>query len=151
MNWKAKLKSLVTTEKPNTDTVISADNAVNIIADFVNLVENIQAQYNFNYEQVGRADEETQDLLHWVELINMDAIKGWKFIKDVKKVRVDRRYYKDQNIILEYVVNYIKTNNSSINNLKYALETIKTRQETLSNRVYQPRVRTDLDFNNKAV
>jgi hypothetical protein len=149
VDWKTKLRSLIDPKKPAAEsepepTQLTASQVINIVSDFVYLAENIQAQYDFNYQQVGNTDQETSELLHEIEIISLDACYGWKILRDVKKVRQDRRYYKDQNAVIGYMANYINQDSPLTRELRNLLAQMNGKIEYQANRVYHPKIRQDL-------
>src|SRR5690242_8603446 len=87
-------------QQPATESMITACSAIDTLTDFAYLISNVKGQCDFNAEQVRRCENETQDLLHEIELTSFSAAKGYNMVRELKKVRQDRRYYKDQNEVL---------------------------------------------------
>lgn len=129
--------------QPATESMITAAGSVDTLTDFAFLVSNVRGQYNFNEEQIRHCEAETQDILHEIELTAFNASKGYNLVRELKKVRQDRRYYMDQNELLKYIVQYLdKTWPLDIGKL---IECITGRQKAQAERQYTPRVRQPME------
>ncbi len=145
-NFKEKLMAvkdvlLGSGAEPAQESMITATGAIDTLQDFAYLIGNVKGQYNFNAEQIARCDAETQDLLHEIELTSFSAAKGYMLVKELKKVREDRRYYKDQNEILEYLVAFLEKYPFLSNTTDGLIQSMTGRIKALAEREYKPRVR----------
>jgi hypothetical protein len=96
-----------------------------------------------NQEELRKIDDEIQDVLHMIEFGNFNASDGFKFAKDLQRLRNDRRKIKDDLELLKPIEEFIafvkpteKNINSTIGELRKVMNVHKTR-------VYKMRVRTD--------
>ena len=101
-------------------------------------------RYEFLTEQLKRVDDETQDLLHVLELGKLDAIKTGEVAKRLKEVRKERRRIKDDLEVMEEVVGFTKgrVNKNTISKLIGDVRKIEERKKT---RKYRMRVCKDLE------
>lgn len=95
-------------------------------------------------EQLKTVDDETQDLLHVLELGKLDAIKTGEVAKRLKKVQKERRQIKDDLEVMEEVVGFAKgrVNENTISKLIGDVRKIEKRKKT---RKYRMRVCKDLE------
>lgn len=108
------------------------------------IITEIPKMFEFNSQGINICEKETQDLLHLIELTSFDACKGYKLSKDIQDVRIRRRELKDQNEVLEPLVELtrrMKTFENEINKCIGEIRRIKKRHEMRS---YKMRVREDL-------
>ncbi|MEK5065920.1 hypothetical protein [Cytobacillus sp. FSL R5-0596] len=95
-------------------------------------------------EELKKVDSEIQDILHVIELTNFDACKGYKWAKELQKLRKERRRLKDEIESLEPIkelLSYQKPSEKNINKILGDVRKIETRHK---NRGYSMRVRHDL-------
>ena len=97
-----------------------------------------QYRVNLNH-MLSEVDKEICDIMHYIEFYNLDAAKGYKMYKMLKDCRLRRRKIKDE---YEKVGAAITTlaNEDLIEKMKTALKQMKG----LDNRVYTPRILTEL-------
>lgn len=95
-------------------------------------------------EELKKVDSEIQDILHVIELTSFDACKGFKWAKELQKLRKERRRLKDEIESLEPIkelISYQKPSEKNINKVLGDVRKIETRHK---NRGYSMRVRHDL-------
>lgn len=97
--------------------------------------------YEIKLNELKKADEERQDLLHVLELGNLDAIKMSKVMRDLKQVSIKRRQIKNNLEILDVIKRfaYRRIKDKEINELIDRVDHITNRE-----RKYTMRVREDL-------
>ena len=125
-----------------------AEQYVNTLID---ILSDIKQTYEFNYENVNDLDKETQDLEHEIELSNFDSKKGYKLVKEFKRVRQERRKLCDENLTLKFLYDYFAKYPNMVTDLQKSRGEIKRKTEELSNRFYTPKIRTDLTIPTKPV
>lgn len=125
---------------------------IQVLDNFKTLIGNTpKIESQLKLEEV-RLNNEQQDLLHEIELSNLNAVELTQIAKRLRKLRKDRRLVKDK---LEYVRTLRmftdKYNNNlktyvDITNVKKQLEILEKEQST---RIYKPRVLKDLKVSEK--
>jgi hypothetical protein len=114
--------------------------------------------YEQNFEIVNRCDKETQDLLHEIELSENQSTAGaYRLYKALRDVRRERRRAKEENELLQPLVDALKQQETFRLKLYKVHDRIKELARQQSERTYTPRVREDLtigqeqDTDDKAV
>ena len=97
-------------------------------------------------EELSNYDKRTTDLLHYIENNNLNAPQSCKVIKEIKKIRLERRKIKkDMELSKVYKDNINKlVNKDSRNMLTAKLHKTEKQLET----EYQNRIYTQEDINN---
>lgn len=92
--------------------------------------------------QVRRQDQLTQDLLHKLELENLNAVEISAVAKQLKECRKIRRSHKDKVEELQPIVDFMSSakNQSSIESLERLMHEIKKTEAAHKNRTYKNRV-----------
>lgn len=106
---------------------------------------NAPRRYEHLEKELKKLDMETQDLLHLMELKDLDLYKGFTTYKDLQRVRQERRKVKDEMELLEPVLELnkyaSKPTEKIINKHLGEVRKVVLRQQ---NRTYNMRVRDDL-------
>lgn len=79
--------------------------AYKYVVELKQLFNNISAEYDRLYLEIGKCDLAQQDLLHKIENSTFNAAQGYKLAKELKEVREKRRGYKNDFTIIEEVKN----------------------------------------------
>lgn len=108
-----------------------------------NIIVNYPKQYRLLKEQLTTIEKERQDLLHVLELGNLNAVEQSKIARELKEVSLKRRLVKDDIEVLEGIYDFT---NGSINKNTIGDVIGKTRGiiKRRKNRKYNLRVRKDL-------
>jgi hypothetical protein len=116
------------------------------IKDFISLVEKAEKDYNYYYEQVGIQDKLSQDILHKLELEDLEDDELNETAVMLQTNRKDRRYYKDRIEELKPLYDFYMDNKEAINKLKNTLGATRKAEGYHAHRTYKPRVlKTDKD------
>lgn len=118
-----------------------------------NFFEGIEKEHSELIEELTNKELEQQDLLHELELNNLDAVEITKVAIRLKKVRKERRVIKNDIERVKIIKNFTdKYNNrfitNEINILIKELKKLKKRQE---NRKYEPRILKDIKIQNEKI
>ena len=97
-----------------------------------------QYRINLNY-MLSEVDKEICDIMHYIEFYNLDAARGYKTYKMLKDCRLRRRKIKDEYEKATAAIQ-VFANDDLIEKMKTALKQMKG----LDNRLYKPRVLTEL-------
>lgn len=78
------------------------------LKEFVKFLRDVKARYEFASEEAVRCEQETQDILHYVELGgDLNAMKGFKAYKTLADARRRRRICKNEMETLEPIYRYL--------------------------------------------
>lgn len=116
-----------------------------IIITIRDAIRDIPKRYSDNLEQINKLEKEENDLLHYIELVNLNAVEGFKAYKELQKVRKERRVYKDENELLKHVQPVLSNMKGHLRLLDNAIGNVRQTEKHLENRIYRVRVRKDLD------
>lgn len=113
------------------------------ISNFLNMVQDAETDYEWNYEEVHRLDEETQDLLHTLELENPCYKETAKIGTKLKRCRQLRRESKDTTLILQPLIDFIDSDKGrqAINLMKEMLGKTRKAEDMMTRRVYRFRTK----------
>lgn len=109
-----------------------------------NIFIDLPKQFDLVHDEYKKADQETQDLLHALELGNLNAIEMTKVAKELKEVRKRRRHLKDELEVLREVRNFATNGKLKEYHIDMAIGKVRTIYEKRERRTYKMRVRSDL-------
>lgn len=136
LNFHLKKKKKEVTEMRSVEELVNSLHCI-----FTDLPKHYEA----NKREISDLEGEQQDLLHIIELTNFDACKGFKYSKELQRVRKRRRELKDENELLENLYKFANDNTK----LRNSVNTVKHKyKETLNvhaNRSYRFRTREDVN------
>ena len=92
-----------------------------IITAFLNLIIQSENEYQFALELQRTEEKKTQDVLHMLELDNLNYKERAKLATQLKNIRQKRRRYKDEVEELECIVQFKKENKNLVNMLTQLL------------------------------
>lgn len=127
---------------------MSGSKAITYAETLVKLIKDIKTTYEYNESLIEQYEKETQDLLHEIELGNFAYKRGNYLAKEIRNVRQKRRKALDENASMKYLYEYFD-GKTIANDLQRALGNIRKEESRLENRVYYPRVRSDLTIATK--
>lgn len=109
------------------------------IKQVVTILSNIEEYQETLSSELSKYDCMTSDLLHYIEDEKLDAIKMCKIVKEIKKIRIDRRKIK-RDMELTRVFENNKAKLSNKDNMQFLMsEIIKTNKKMgckYHNRIY---------------
>lgn len=106
--------------------------------------QEIDARLKKLNEIIMRTSDETQDLLHMIELDRFDAARGYELTRQLQNVRKRRRQAKDEKRILEKIRKTMN-NNCKFDSHVYSLRReLRDLNKEIVERTYHPRIRTDM-------
>ncbi|MBR3163561.1 MAG: hypothetical protein IKF17_05640 [Clostridia bacterium] len=116
------------------------------LIEMKNFFENIDKLKLDLEKQISETEKARNDLLHELELGNLNAIEIMKVAKTLKEVLQERRQYKDELKKVMTLKGFTdKYNNKLIvGDIIQALKNLKTLQKQLEERKYRPRMITNL-------
>ena|SRR5699024_6812871 len=108
-----------------------------------NVFIDIPKEYELICEAFEKTNEETQDLLHVLELGTLNAIEMTKVTKRLRKVRQERRILKDEIEVMKQIIN-LSGKKPSEHLINSTIGNIRKIEERKGKRVYNMRVCKDL-------
>lgn len=120
---------------------------LDIFIKFFDTLSNVEDEWANLYSEIGKADQEISDLLHEIELTDFSAEEGYRLSNELKKVRTRRRDMKNEQEKLKHLKEFAEKNKGLKSSIYRTIATIKKTEEYQKDRVYSPRIRTDLKLN----
>lgn len=121
-----------------------SDESITILENFSNMFSGIERDYAAIREGLSNANQEQEDLLHELELSPFSSYEGFLLAKKLQEVRKRRRELDNDFIILSKLIDFRKTHAAWEVPLYRLLTDMRKTQESLSYRLYSPRIRTDI-------
>lgn len=109
------------------------------IEGFLNFIRDAQEAYNIAGLSEKEADEETQDILHSLELDENSYHDCARLALALAKVRQERRTAKDIRLRLQPVIDWAGQNTKMIKNLEQLLGVVRKAEKNLDCRFYKPK------------
>ena len=127
---------------------LTAEEILKIMKDFF---EGIDIEHSNLLQALSNKEAEQQDLLHELELNNLNAVEITKVAIDLKKVRKERRVIKNDIERVKTIKNFTdKYNNKFIvNEIKTLIKELYKLQKRQNNRQYEPRILKDRKIGEK--
>ena len=110
--------------------------AVEDFLSFVNESEKSLPVVNANEEE---ANQQTQDILHAIEMGNYNVRRTVRMTKLLQDVRLRRRDAKDESELCTCVVNWANANRQAVEALKKMLGELRKAEKRIENRQYMNR------------
>lgn len=111
-----------------------------IIKNFLDMINEAEANMPTVYSAVNDLDKATQDIMHKLELEDLSYKENCRLMTQLKSIRKDRRYYKDKVEQYQIVTQYNKDNKKAIDLLRQKLGEMRKIEEYHATRTYKPRV-----------
>ncbi|WP_339179276.1 hypothetical protein [Oceanobacillus sp. FSL W7-1293] len=108
-------------------------------------IRDIPKQYNMNAERIRALEKERIDLLHLIELVDLNAREGYKVYKELQSLQKERRKLKDENELLKHVKQSFSNMKGQLKHLDKAIGDIRNEKINLDKRSYRCRSRKDLE------
>src|SRR5699024_116405 len=116
-----------------------------IITTIRDAVRDVPKEYRLNCEAISDLEKERIDLLHYAELVDLNAVEGFHLYKDIQRVEQERRKIKDENDQLRHINNIVSKWRDWLGPLDYAVGNVRKAKQHLEDRSYRCRVRKDLE------
>ena len=122
-----------------------------ILVIMKNFFEGIEKEHSELIEELTNKELEQQDLLHELELNNLNAVEITKVAVDLKRVRKERRIIKNDIERIRLIKNFTdKYNNKFIGNeIKVLLKELNRLKKRQENRKYEPRILKNVEIGKK--
>lgn len=108
---------------------------------FLDFIENVKSDYDYNFEAMKNEDRITQDYLHMLELDNLSYHERGRAATELAENRRNRRKYKDAVEELEPIVNFLddQQNRMFVNRLSGLLGQVRKVENYHQRRFYIPK------------
>lgn len=104
----------------------------------------VPAKYDANVRKMEELEKESNDLLHALELLDIDEAQAAEYAADMRRNRLERRRCKDENMVLKPLYDFIRQHPKLVNEVRICQQDTKKACGILKGRSYHPRVRVDL-------
>ena len=115
------------------------------ITDFIELMDTAKKQNVQLIDAVHKMNNRQQDILHEIELQKMYSTKGVYTLKELQKLRQDRRVAKDTLDLWRPFKDFVNAHPDLKNDLIDVLKNIEAAAEKQNARVYYPRTKSGTD------
>ncbi|MDO6451743.1 hypothetical protein [Oceanobacillus profundus] len=108
-------------------------------------IRDIPKRYSQNLDDIKRLEKERIDLLHLIELVDLNARDGFKVYKELQKVQRERRKLKDENEELKHLVPDLTNMKNKVDKFNQSIGAIRKTKTNREGRSYRCRARKDLE------
>ena len=109
------------------------------IEDFLNFLRDCEQQYHIAEAEEQEANNQTQDILHSLELEPHNYHEYARLGKELVTVRQNRRTAKDTMDMIAPVLRWKSDNRTCINSMEQLLGIVRKAEKRIENRIYMPR------------
>lgn len=109
------------------------------IEDFLNFLRDCEQQYHIAEAEEQEANNQTQDILHSLELEPHNYHEYARLGKELVTVRQNRRAAKDTMDMIAPVLRWKSDNRTCINSMEQLLGIVRKAEKRIENRIYIPR------------
>lgn len=114
------------------------------IEDFLRFLREAEEKFNIAQEEEIELNNQTQDILHFLELEKHPYHEYAKLAKKLKMVREERRKAKDYIQETGPIITWLENNRQTIKNLEQLLGTVRKAEKSTANRIYIPKSSIDV-------
>lgn len=114
------------------------------IEDFLKFLREAEEKFNIAQEEEIELNNQTQDILHFLELEKHPYHECAKLAKKLKTVREERRKAKDYIQETGPIMTWLENNRQAIKNLEQLLGTVRKAEKSTANRIYIPKSSIDV-------
>lgn len=111
------------------------------IENFLAFLRETEQRYHMAESDEQEANDETQDILHSLELQDHDYHEFARLSKELRGVRQKRRSAKDTMSETAPVLDWIENNRQTVKSIERLLGDVRKAEKKTENRIYTPRVR----------
>lgn len=108
---------------------------------FLQFLHRCEQQYHMAEAEEQEANNQTQDILHSLELEDHDYHSFARLSKELREIRQSRRRAKDMMTKTASVLDWIDKNRNFIKTLEQLLGVVRKAEKRTENRIYTPRAR----------
>ena len=114
------------------------------IENFLKFLRETEEKFNIAQEEEIELNNQTQDILHFLELEKHPYHEYAKLAKKLKTVREERRKAKDYIQETGLIITCLENNRQTIKNLEQLLGTVRKAEKSTANRIYIPKSSIDV-------
>lgn len=114
------------------------------IEDFLKFLREAEEKFNMAQDEETELNNQTQDILHFLELEKHPYHEYAKLAKKLKTVREERRKVKDYIQETGPIMTWLENNRQTIKNLEQLLGTVRKAEKSTVNRIYIPKSSIDV-------
>lgn len=114
------------------------------IEDFLKFLREAEEKFNIAQDEETELNNQTQDILHFLELEKHPYHEYAKLAKKLKTVREERRKVKDYIQETGPIMTWLENNRQTIKNLEQLLGTVRKAEKSTVNRIYIPKSSIDV-------
>jgi hypothetical protein len=78
------------------------------VENFMKIIGNAEERYKFLCDEIEESNHKQQDCLHEIENSNLDVVRAYRKLTELKELRIYRRQLKEEKCLLEPVYKYVK-------------------------------------------
>ena len=118
------------------------------ISAFLKFLERVEKDYAWALQEESKAESQTQDHLHQLELLEFSHHEQAKIAKQLKECRIRRRSMKDTILVYTPIVEFLESEKGKmlIGQLQQVLGKVRKEERRLEERTYTPKVLSKEDF-----
>ena len=114
--------------------------ALEIVEEFNRLLKEVVAVFDENETIRKESEDALLDLLHYAELHeNLNACEGYRVYKQIADARRERRRCKNENELLQPLLEFVKANPKLLNDVGTLLGRLRGTKRCIDQRVYTTR------------
>ena len=114
------------------------------IENFLKFLREAEEKFNIAQDEETELNNQTQDILHFLELEKHPYHEYAKLAKKLKTVREERRKVKDYIQETGPIMTWLENNRQTIKNLEQLLGTVRKAEKSTVNRIYIPKSSIDV-------
>lgn len=114
------------------------------ISAFLKFLERVEKDYAWALQEESKADAESQDRLHQLELLDFSNHDQARIARQLKEYRIRRRSMKDTIMVYTPIVEFLESEKGKmlIAQLQQVLGKVRKEERRLEERTYTPKVLT---------
>lgn len=113
-----------------------------IVEEFNLLLKEVKSVFDENEALLKESDARIGDLLHYAELSgNLNASDGYRVYRQIAESRRERRRAKNENELLEPLMDFIRQNPKVVNDMAQLLGRLRGTKRCIDQRIYQTRTK----------
>ena len=118
------------------------------ISAFLKFLERVEKDYAWALQEESKADAESQDRLHQLELLDFSYHDQARIARQLKECRIRRRSMKDTILLYTPIVEFLESEKGKmlIGQLQQVLGKVRKEERRLEERTYTPKVLSKEDF-----
>ncbi len=109
------------------------------IDEFLRFIRDCAIQYDYAVNEVKRCEDQTQDILHKLELEDIKYKERAKYATMIQKIRRERRELKDEALLKAPIVQWGKSHIKELNELEKLLGEVRKLEKACESRSYKNR------------